>query len=245
MEFFWNHLSFDIPAFFMTFAAMYLSWRVYTTSTFHRVKLIDFSAGFSESSDHCGPSMTVQIKNVGLPIHNLAVWFSYDRENQKGGMRYAMSANSLGNPIQVFEKGMSVEMAWNPNVDQWLERWIPLYDEVRFANPRRQRASIVICSGDFEVLRIPLVPRGHWFLAKWNSLASRVNFTFRKETDGSDFGVGRVSIPTILPRFGLNAVVMLKSFGDQFSKEIFERYSERQKENTQRLRELHTKRRAN
>ncbi len=237
MQYFWDHLSFDLPAFFMTFAAMYLSWRVYVTSTFHRVRLCYFSAGYSESAEHCGPSMTVQLKNVGLPIHNLRVAFQYVREG-KGEMSYFMNGPSESESVDVFEKGMSVEMKWEPNVERWLEQWVPSFNEVSIPNPRKQCAAIVVYSGDFEVKRMFLVSRWNPVIECWNGLASKLNSLFDTELPNSDFGVPMVKSATILPTLGHGARFPLSCFGEQFSQESFERYRERHQENRERVRNM-------
>lgn len=168
-------LSVDPLACILGVIAVWLAWAAFRSSTYHIVRVEKLSSSWVNSLNEleCGPNLEVTILNCGLPIHSLKVSLFYLSAGANP-MRLTLGLTPL-EPIMViaFDKGMRGKFALRPLRQpntSWFEERIQT-----LKNPRKQCAAIVIESGSFTVLTIPLVSRLNPMIAVWNRMATSVN----------------------------------------------------------------------
>lgn len=165
-------ISIDPAACALAVVAIGLAWQAYRRSTSHIVRLANVESLFTISNDRTrnGPSFSVTLLNLGLPINRISVLLHFKSPGSFGQETNLGIEPVLGHNSAAFAPGMRGTFTRWPLSDPVANRIHLLTSINDIRDPRKQRVAIIISSDGFEVQRIPLYSRFDTPRLLWNRL---------------------------------------------------------------------------
>jgi hypothetical protein len=196
--------SWFTPSLVVALLALWIGYANYRRNNFAVIRLRACSCSYTrsllENAGQLFGQLRVEIQNLGIPLHNVALWLRFNYKDAPGNYSYELRAgDQSGLREGQFVKGAIAEFSLKSYP----------FDKVDVAiiskleDPRKQRASLRLFADGFLVWEHRL---DRWWAPlkrRWNSVAMRINRLFTRRMGTNAEGIPVVKEYTVLPTFAV------------------------------------------